>query len=122
LAATLERKVPIVIGSGQLKALNAESVTTIATNFLKRIGNKGGLKPKRVSFEEGLYVVEIEMKKMSAVVRVESETHEIKGYEIQPREEENPSFTISPKTIILIFGIAAAANVILSFGLKMIGF
>jgi len=121
LAATLERKTPVIISSG-IKALNAESVTTIATNFLKRIGNKSGLKPKRVSFEEGLYVVEIEMKKMSAVVRVESETHEIKGYEIQPREEENSSFTISPKTIVLIFGICVAANIIMSFGLKILGF
>ena len=119
---TLERKVPVIISAGQIKPLNAESVTTIATNFLKRIGNKGGLKPKRVSLEEGLYIVEVEMKKMSAVVRVESETHEIKGYEIQPREEENSSFTISPKTIMLIFGISAAVHIILNFGLKMIGF
>ena len=37
--------------------MNAESVTTIATGFLKRIGHKGGLKLKRVSLEEEIYTV-----------------------------------------------------------------
>ena len=122
MSATVE-KVPVVISSSstQAKALNAESVTTIATNFLKRIGNKAGLKPKRVSLEEGVYVVEVETKKLSAVIRVDSQTHEIKGYEISPKAEENPSFTISPKTIIMIFGISAAVYMLLNFGLKMIG-
>lgn len=124
MAATLERKTPVVMSSAsqQSKPLNAESVTTIATNFLKRIGNKGRLKPKRVSLEEGMYTVEVEMKKLSAVIRVESETHEIRGYEIQPKSEENSSFAISPRTIMMIFGISAAVYVLLNFGLKMIGF
>jgi len=124
LATTVEKTGSVVISSssGQTKPLNAESVTTIATNFLKRIGNKGGLKPKRVSLEEGMYVVEVETKKLSAVIRVESNSHEIKGYEIQPKTEENSSFTISPKTIIFIFAISAAVHIILNFGLKMIGF
>jgi hypothetical protein len=124
LATTLERKTPVVITSASLqsKALNAESVTTIATSFLKRIGNKSRLKPKRVSLEEGMYTVEVEMKKFSALIRVDSETHEIKGYEIQPRGEENSSLMVSPRTILVIFGISAAVHVILNFGLKMIGF
>lgn len=124
MAATLERKTPVVMTSAsqQSKPLNAESVTTIATNFLKRIGNKGRLKPKRVSLEEGMYTVEVEMNKVSAVIRVESETHEIRGYEIQPKSEENSSFAISPRTIMMIFAISAAVYVLLNFGLKMIGF
>ena len=123
MATTLERKTPVVITSAlQQKPLNAESVTAIATSFLKRIGNKSRLKPTRVLLEEGIYTVEVEMKKFSAVIRVDSETHEIKGYEIQPRSEENSSLTISPRTLLVIFGISAAVCVILNLGLKMIGF
>jgi hypothetical protein len=123
LSTTLEKRAPVAVisASVQAKALNAESVTSIVTNFLKRIGNKGGLKPKRVTLEEMMYVVEIEMKKFTAIVRVDSETHEIKGYEIQPKGEESSSFSISPKAIVIIFGIAAAVYVMLNFILKMIG-
>ena len=123
LSTTLEKRAPVAIISAsiQAKALNAESVTTIVTNFLKRIGNKGGLKPKRVTLEEMMYVVEIEMKNFTAIVRVDSETHEIKGYEIQPKSEETSSFSISPKAIMIIFGISAAVHVIMSFALKMVG-
>jgi hypothetical protein len=123
LATTLEKRAPVAVisASVQAKALNAESVTTIVTSFLKRIGNKGSLKPKRVTLEETMYVVEIEMKKFMAVVRVDSETHEIKGYEIQPKGEESSSFSISPKAIVIVFGIAAAVHVMLDFILKMTG-
>jgi hypothetical protein len=123
LSTTLEKRAPVAVISASVpaKALNAESVTTIVTNFLKRIGNKGGLKPKRVTLEEMMYVVEIEMKKFTAVVRVDSETHEIKGYEIQPKGEESSSFSISPRAIVIIFGIAAAVNVMLKFIFKMVG-
>jgi hypothetical protein len=124
LAATLEKKPSIVMTSAsqQPKPLNAESVTTIATNFLKRIGNKSHLKPKRVSLEEGIFTVEVEMNKLSAIIRVESETHEIRSYEIQPKGEEAPSFSMSPRTLLMIFGISAAVYVLLNFGLRMIGF
>jgi hypothetical protein len=122
LSTTLERKTPVLTtASFQAKALNAESVTNIATGFLKRIGNKGGLKPKRVSLEEGIYTVEIELKKFSALVNVDAETHEIRGYEIQPKAEETSSMSVTPKTIILIFGIAVGVHLVLDFGLKMIG-
>jgi len=123
LSTTVEKKAPVAVisSSFQAKALNAESVTSIATSFLKRIGNKSGLKPKRVTLEEMMYVVEIEMKKFTAVVRVDSETHEIKGYEIQPKGEESSSFSISPKAIMIIFGISAAVYIMLNFVLKMVG-
>jgi len=105
----------------QAKTLNAETVTAIATGFLKRIGNKGGLKPKRVSLEEGIYTVEVEMKKLTAIVRVDAETHEIKEYEIQAKGEEAPYVSISPKIIIIIFGVSAAVYVALYFAFKMFG-
>jgi hypothetical protein len=123
LAVTLEKKAPVAVisASAQAKALNAENVTNIALSFLKRIGNKSGLKPKRVTLEENLFVVEVEMKKFSAVVRVDSESHEIRGYEIQPKAEESSSLPISPKILILIFGISAAVHVLMNFVLKIVG-
>ena len=111
----------LVSGTPQSKALNAEIVTAIATAFLKRIGHKGGLKPKRVSLEEGVYTVEIEMKKLAAIIRVDSETHEIKEYEIQAKGEEAPLLAVSPKTLTIVFGISALVYVMLYFAFKMIG-
>ncbi len=123
MAVTLENRAPVAVisASAQAKALNAENVTNIALSFLKRIGNKSGLKPKRVTLEENLFVVEVEMKKFSAVVRVDSESHEIRGYEIQPKAEESSSLPISPKILILIFGISAAVHVLMNFVLKIVG-
>jgi len=123
LSATVQRRVsgPLTSATPQARTLNAETVTTIATGFLKRIGHKGGLKPKRVSLEEGVYTVEVEMKKLTALVRVEAETHEIKAYEIQPKGEETPFMSISLKAIMLIFGISAAVHVALYFALRMFG-
>jgi len=122
LAATLQRRTGAVTSAiPQSKTLNAETVTSIATGFLKRIGHKGGLKPKRVSLEEGIYTVEVEMKKLTALVRVDAETHEIKEYEIQPKGEETPFISISPKIMIVIFGVAAAVYVALHFVFKMFG-
>jgi hypothetical protein len=43
--------------------LNAETVTTDATSFLKRIGHKSGVEPKKVTLEWEAYIVEIDMKK-----------------------------------------------------------
>ena len=123
MSATLQKRASgaLMSATPQMKTLNAEAVTAIATGFLKRIGHKGGLRPKRVSLEEGVYTVEIEMKKLAAIVRVDSETHEIKEYEIQAKGEEAPLLSVSPKTIIIVFGISTVVHVILSFAFKMIG-
>jgi len=54
LSAVLQKKAPgVVTSAAQMKRLNAESVTTIATGFLKRIGHKGGIKPKRGFYGRG---------------------------------------------------------------------
>lgn len=122
-AAALQKKPVSVVTpvSPQEKKLNAETVTAIATSFLKRIGNKGSLKPKRVALEGGIYTVEVEMKKLTALVRIDSETREITEYEIQ-RKGEEASFTfISPKIIMVMFGISAAIYVALHFVFKMFG-
>ena len=123
MATSVQKRIPSIITSAaaQPRELNAEAVTTIATGFLKRIGHKGGLKPKRVSLEEETYTVEIEMKKLTAIVQVDAKTHEIKAYEIQPKGEEASSFQISPKTLIVTFGVSAIVYVALYFAFKTLG-
>jgi hypothetical protein len=122
VSATLQRRASgALTPAAQTKTLNAETVTAIATGFLKRIGHKGGLKPKRVSLEEGIYTVEVEMKKLTAIVRVDAETHEIKEYEIQPKGEEAPFVSISPKIVLVTFGVSAVVYIALYFAFKMFG-
>jgi hypothetical protein len=124
LTETLEKRNvgPVIPASVQAKALNAENVTNIALGFLKRIGNKSNLKPKRVTLEENLYVVEVEMKKLSAVVRVDSESHEIRGYEIQSKTEEASSASFSTRMLLVIVGVAAAVHILLNFLFRIFGF
>lgn len=123
MATTLQKKPPGVIAptAPQLKRLNAESVTTIATAFLKRIGHRGGLKPKKVSFEEGVYTVEVEMKKFTALIYVDAETQDITSYEIQPKGEEQSIVSVSPKTIMVMMVVTAATATILHFAFKFLG-
>ncbi len=113
MSATVQKRQTGVLTSAtvQMRELNAENVTAIATGFLRRIGHKSGLKPKRVALEEETYTVEIEMKKLSAIVQVDAKTHEIKAYEIQPKGEEAYSYSLSLKPILLSFAISAAVYV-----------
>jgi hypothetical protein len=123
LSSTLQKKMAGIISSAvtQTRDLNAETVTAIATGFLKRIGHKSGLKPKRVTLEEETYTVEVEMKKLSALVRVDSKTHEIKEYEIQAKGEETPTLLVSPKSLLVVFAVSAAVFVAFYFLFKNLG-
>lgn len=105
----------------QARDLNAETVTIVATGFLKRIGHKSGLKPKRVTLEEETYTVEVEMKKLNALVKVDSKTHEIREYEIQAKGEETPSFPVSPKSLLIVFAVSAVVYVAFYFLFKNLG-
>ena len=64
MSATSQEITPEVVTSAtaHVKKLSAEVVTTMTTAFLKRLGHKGGLKPKRVSLEGEICTVEIETK------------------------------------------------------------
>ena len=123
MSATSQENAPEIVTSAspQMRKLNAEVVTTMTTSFLKRLGHKGGLKPKRVSLEGDLYTVEVETKKFTAVVRVSAETREIKEYDVQPKNEEGFFASFSPKTIIIVFGISALVNAVLYFGFTALG-
>jgi hypothetical protein len=123
LSATSQETTPEVVTSAvpQMRKLNAEVVTTMTTSFLKRLGHKGGLKPKRVSLEGDIYTVEVETKKFTAVVRVSAETREIKEYDVQPKSEEGFLSSFSPKTLLIVFAISAIVNVGLYFGFTALG-
>jgi hypothetical protein len=122
LSTPTQETVPAAVTSAVTKSkeLNAEAVTTMTTAFLKRLGHKGGLKPKRVSLEGEVYTVEVETKKFTAVVRVGAATREIKEYEVQPKGEES-SFSFSPKLLLIVLVVSAIVNAALYFGFKMLG-
>jgi hypothetical protein len=99
----------------ETKLLNAEEVTLIATDFLKRLGNKQGLKPIKASMEEDVYVVEVGLFRKTATVQIDATTEQIREYEIKDKEEEpkESSFIpLTPKNILLIAGIAGVAVVV----------
>jgi hypothetical protein len=123
LSAISQETTPEVVTSAAstLKKMNAEVVTTMTTAFLKRLGHKSGLKPKRVSLEGDVYTVEVDTKKFTAVVRIGAETREIKEYDVQPKSEESSFFSLSPKFVLTVLIISAAVNVGLYFGLKALG-
>jgi hypothetical protein len=123
LSEAIEENAPGVLTSAvpEEKELNAEIVTTMAAGFLKRIGHKGGLKPKRVSLEAGLYTVEVELKRFTATVKVDVRTREIREYDVQPKSEESSFNAFSPKALALIFFVSSVVTVGLYFGLKMLG-
>ena len=122
MSTPTQETVPTAVTSAvpKSKELNAEVVTTMTTAFLKRLGHKGGLKPKRVSLEGEIYTVEVETKKFTAVVHVGAATREIKEYEVQPKGEES-SFSFSPRLLLTVLVVSAIVNAALYFGFKMLG-
>lgn len=93
-----------------IQPLNAEEVTLIATNFLKRLGNKHGLKPIKASLEEERYTVDVELKSKIATVEIDAINRRIETYEIKSKAKEtSSSFPLTRKNILLICGIAAVS-------------
>ena len=123
MSETVEENVPGVLTSAvpQVKELNAEAVTAMSAAFLKRIGHKGSLKPKRVSLEGELYTVEVEMKNFSATVKVDTVTRQIKEYDVQPKSEESSLSSLSPKTLLTMIIVSSIVNVGLYFVFKIFG-
>jgi len=94
----------------ETRLLNAEEATLIATNFLRRLGNKHGLKPIKASLEEERYMVEIGLKKKIATVQINATNEEIKEYEIKALvKESTSSFPLTRKNILLLCGIVVAS-------------
>ena len=102
----------------ETKLLNAEEVTTIATNFLKRLGHKQGLKPIKASLEEEVYVVDVSLIKKTATVQIDASTEQIKEYEIKEKEQETQTSSLlsfTPKNIIILACTAIASFAITAF-------
>jgi len=94
----------------ETRLLNAEEATLIATNFLRRLGNKHGLKPVKASLQEERYIVEIGLKNQIATVHVDATNEEIKEYEVKAVvKESTSSFPLTRKNILLICGIVFAS-------------
>jgi hypothetical protein len=118
------QEIPQVLTSAvsEEKELNAEAVTSMSASFLKRIGHKGSLKPKRVSVEGDLYTVEVEMKQFTATVKVDSTTRQIKEYDVQPKGEESSLASLSPKTLLTMIIVSSIVTFGLYFAFKLFGF
>jgi hypothetical protein len=124
LAETIQEHVSDVLASAvpEVKELNAEAVTSMSANFLKRIGHKGGLKPKRVSLEDDLYTVEVELKQFTATVKVDAVTRQIKEYDVQPKSEESSLSSLSPKTLLTMIIVSSIVTFGFYFAFKIFGF
>lgn len=81
---------------------NAENATSVATDFLKRLGYRHGMLPKKVSLAEEIYVVEIDVEKKAAKVQIDSKTREIREYEIQESESSGGSSSKTKIFLIII--------------------
>jgi len=94
----------------ETRLLNAEEATLIATNFLRRLGNRKGLKPIKASLQEEIYIVEIGLKKKIATVEIAATSEEIRQYEIKAVVKESTSSSLrTRKNILLICGIVVAS-------------
>ncbi|MCW4035144.1 MAG: hypothetical protein NWF03_07250 [Candidatus Bathyarchaeota archaeon] len=100
----------------ETRFLNAEDVTVIATQFLKRLGNRQGIRPIKASLEdEEYYIVEFDLTKKTATVHVDATTEQIKEYELKEKEPEPPAefpVPLTPRNIMILAGTAIGSIVI----------
>jgi restriction endonuclease Mrr len=87
--------------------LDAEQFTSLAKEFLKRLGYKRNLHPKKATLEGDRYIVEVELKNKTAKVQIHTKTNEIREFEIEERVGET-GFSFSKKTLLLILGVSAS--------------
>jgi hypothetical protein len=116
MAVAQQQQKKVLRTPAEEKTPNAEHVTSIAIDFLETLGNKHGIKPKKVSLQGQVYIVELDIgKDKTAVVQIEVQTREIKEYEIKTKEKEEsgPGLPLSPKMLIMVFGISVAAYLVL---------
>ena len=96
----------------ETKLLNAEEVTMIVTDFLRRLGHKQGLKPIKASLEEEVYIVEVGLIKKTATVQIDATTEQIKEYEIKEKQQETQTsslVSLNPKNILILACTALAS-------------
>ena len=122
MAETAQEDAPGVLTSAvpEAKGLNAEAVTTMTSEFLGRIGHKGAVKPKRVSLESEIYTVEVELKKFTATVKVDTKTQEIVEYDVQPKSEEGSTMP-SIKSLLPLIVVSSIVTIGIYFAFQIIG-
>ena len=116
MAVAQQQQKKVLRTPAEEKTPNAEDVTSIAIDFLEALGNKHGIKPKKVSLQGQIYLVELDIgKDKTAVIQIELQTKEIKEYEIKTKEKEESgsSLPFSPKILIMVFGVSVAAYLVL---------
>ena len=98
----------------EMKPLNAQQVTAVALNFLKSLGHKRGVNPRRVFIENQRYVVEAEIgKRTLAKVQVDMITSEIKEYGIEKEAEETPiNLPVEPRAIVIVVAISVVVSLV----------
>jgi hypothetical protein len=97
----------------EVSRFNAENATSLATDFLKRLGYKKGLRATKVSLAEEIYVVEMVLEGRTAKVNIDFNTKEVKEYEIQ-EAEENSGFSFDKwKRPLLLVAVIGAVIVVL---------
>lgn len=104
--------------SEEVVKLNAEWATSLAEGFLKRLGYRRGLLPKKVSLAGEKYMVEVGFKNRMAKVKIDTKTREVEEFEIQELITES-RFSLSRRRALLI---AAGSTAILLFVLKLMNF
>jgi hypothetical protein len=108
-AAMPTQKMPL-----ESRPLNAQQVTSMAMVFLKSLGHRRGIKPKRVFIENQRYVVESDIgKKLLAKVQIDVDTSEIKEYSIEKKTEEAPiTLPVEPRAMLIMVGLSVAVSLV----------
>jgi len=113
MASNVDRKSSVV--QTQVRSLDAQQITNIAVEFLKRLGNGKGIKPKKVSLQGQRYIAELDIgKRKTAKIQIDAATREIKEYEIETKPKETTTLPIEPKTLLIICGIVVGLYFLLT--------
>ena len=118
MAVAREKMIPAAIPTQKMplesRPLNAQQVTSMAIAFLKSLGHRRGIKPKRVFIENQRYVVEADVgKKLLAKVQIDVDTSEIKEYSIEKKAEEAPiTLPVEPRAMLIMLGLSVAVSLI----------
>jgi len=111
---------PIPTASEGNNHFNAEAAIEVATDFLKKLGYKRDLFPRKAVLSEKVYIIEIAIEKQNAKVQIDSQTKTVTEFEIQKAEEEQSSaFPIGKKKMLIII-VAVVMTVALVVGLKIL--
>jgi hypothetical protein len=98
--------------------LDAERFASLAKDFLRRLGYKRNLRPKKATLEGDKYIVELELKDKTAKVQIHTKTSEVREFQIEEKVSES-GFSFSRKTLLLVLGVSTATAAI--FVLKLLG-